>query len=786
MHARPCSALRNPRRLPAMFIPQIRPRQPFTGLAIAAVFGILAADRWPVPMVPLAILLALGAVLLWWRPRTIGCWVFAGAAFFALHVLRHHDSAAREIARHFAAGPRVVHATGVVWSEPEQPDYWARELSGFFRLKLESIELPGLPAANGAVVNVSWAGPLPKYGDRLALTGSARNLEPGRNPGQFDFSRHLARKGIYSEITVRFGEDGRIEGRGHGSRVQAFAFAARRWIQRQLELDLAAEPEVTALIASMVLGLRGDTPDDARELFQRTGTLHLFAVSGLNVAMLAGIVLVLLKSLRVSGAAAVAVTIAVLCFYALVTGLPASCVRATIMGSLILFAPVFDRRAVASNSICAAAVLILAWDTNQLFLLGFQFSFVLVLTIVLLARRIERWFAPLGYPDRFLPRALWSRAQTMRASAWQFVAGTLGVTLAAWVGSLAFTAGYFHLFSPAAIIANLVAVPIAFLVLALGVATLLIVPVWKAGAAFLNNANWLTAKALLAVIKAFALLPGGHVYVEVPRFEPAPVSEFTVLDLRDGGAIHLRAGGSDWLLDCGSTFEYTRTVLPYQRSRGVNRLDGFVLTHGDTRHVGGALMVLDDFRPRSFIESPLLDRSPTRAAMHRELAQRRLGKSICVRGDLIHLGPLGTLRVLFPPPGLKRTVADDKAFVLQYESAGTRVLFMSDGGFNTERWLLENDSDLRSDVLVKGQHAFDFSGTMEFLARVQPQAVICAQRGPGEGAATLDEWEKNAAARGITVFRQDRTGAVRVELRAGGDHEIRAFLGDQIFRNRAR
>jgi ComEC/Rec2-related protein len=769
-----------------MIFPELRPRQPFAGLALAAVAGIVAADRWPVPVLPLLIGLGPGALLLCWRPRAVGCWLFAGAAFFALHLLRYHGSAAREMAAQLDAGPRVVHATGVVWNEPEKPTFWSRDVNCFFRLKLDSIDLPGAPAAVDALMNVSWAGAIPQYGDRITLIGSAHNLEPMRNPGQFDFTRHLQRQGIYSEIEVRFPTDGSIVSSGHGSRVQAFAFAAQHWIQRQLELDLPDAPELTALIESMVLGLRGDTPDDARELFQRTGTMHLFAVSGLNVAMLAAIVLVLLKSLRVSGGAAVVITIPLLAFYALVTGLPASCVRATIMACFILLAPVFDRRAVVGNSICAAAVLILAWDTNQLFIPGFQFSFVLVLTIVLLARRIERRFAPWGSPDPFLPRLLWSRGQNVRASLWQVVAATFGVTLSAWVGSLVFTAGYFHLFSLAAIVANLVAVPIAFLVLALGVATLLVAPWWKSAAVAFNNANWLAAKALLAVIKAFALLPGGHVYVELPRARPAPACEATVLDLRDGGAIHLRSGGRDWLLDCGGTFAYGRTVLPYLRSRGVNRLDGLLLTHGDSHHIGGGLMALDDFYPRNVVDSPLADRSPTRAAILDELARRRLGKAICERGDRLHLGAGTLLRVLFPPPGLKRSLADDKALVIQCQSAGTRVLFMSDSGFSTEQWLLENEPDLRSDVLVKGQHAKDLSGTLEFLARVQPQAVVCGQLEPTQSSEALDEWASNVTARGIAVFRQDRTGAVRVELRVGGEFEIRAFLSDQTLRSRAR
>lgn len=769
-----------------MSLPEMRPRQPFAGLAISAVLGILAADRWPGPFFPVAIVIVLVAALVWWRPRTLGCWLLVFGAFFALHLIRFHSDPARKLAGQFSAGPRVIRATGIVWNEPVKPTFWSREVTCFFRLKLESADLPGPPSAQGVMMNVSWAGPIPRYGDRVTLTGSARNIEPMRNPGQFDYPMHLARQGIYSELGVRFAGDGIIVSSGHGSRVQEFAFASQKWIQKQLALGLESSPEISALIASMVLGLRGDTPDDAKELFQRTGTLHLFAVSGLNVAMLAGILLVVLRPLRLGPVAFVGVAIPLLAFYALVTGLSASCVRATIMCSLVLLGLVFDRRAVIGNSICAAAVLILAWDTNQLFAPGFQFSFFLVLTLVGLAQRIERRFTPLGSPDPFLPRVLWSRWQAWRTTAWQFVAGTIGVTLAAWIGSLPFTAIYFHLFSLSAILANLIAVLLAFGVLALGVATLAFAPAWKFGAVLLNNANLLVVKGLLGVVDAFALLPGGHLYVETPRLTAAPDCELEVLDLRDGGAIHLRSEGRDWLVDGGSAFDYGRTLLPYLRSRGVNRLDGLVLTHGDSRHLGGVLTLLDDFQPRAIIDSPLRDRSPTRAALHDQLTARRLGKSISVRGDFLRPSPRTSLRMLFPPPGLKRNLADDKALVVQLSRGALRVLFMSDSGFGTEQWLLENEPDLRSDVLVKGHHTRDFSGTPEFLARVQPQAVICTRLALDQGIESLDEWEKSVAACGIAVFRQDRTGAVRVDLRDTGEFEVRAFLGDQIFRSRAR
>ena len=755
-----------------------RPRQPFVGLAIAAVLGIFASDHWPADALWPLLLFAASALVVLLRPSTVACWLCCGLAFSAVHTMRHHENPARELAREFAAGPRVAQATGIVWDEPSPPESWSRSVTARFRLKLETITLAGETRPSDVMVNVIWAGEMPAYGDRVSLLVSAVNLASARNPGQFDFTSYLQRQGVWSELRARFASDCRIESSGHGNPAQAFAYRAAHWIQKRLQLDLEDEPEISDLIASMVLGLRGETPQEMKSLFQRTGTMHLFAVSGLNVAMLAAISLFILRPLRIGRAAAVLVTIPILAGYALVTGLPASCVRATIMCSLVLLAYLADRRPLPFNSLGAAAFAILAWDTNQLFSPGFQFSFVLVLVIVWLSGKIQRRLEPIGQPDAFLPRALWRWPQHAAAAVSEKVAAALGVTVSAWAGSLLFTAGYFHLFSPSALLANIFAVPLAFAVLVLGIATLLVSPLWKMGAVLCNNANWFCAKVLLAVLKVCAVIPGGWLYVETPRLSPKPVCEITVLDLGDGGAAHLRADGRDWLLDCGGGAGYDHTVLPYLRTRGVNRLDGLLLTHGDVKHIGGALSALDDFHPRRLADSVLRDLSPTRKNLHAELARRGLGKGIYARGDFIHLSGTATIRVLYPPAGLQRATADDKALVVQLAAAGTRVLFMSDSGFSTEQWLIENEPDLRSDVVIKGQHAKDLSGTIDFLARVQPQAVICSALGYGEMPEKLDPWEKSLAARGITVFRQDRAGAVHLELRDGG-YEIRARLTGQ-------
>ncbi len=368
-------------------------------------------------------------------------------------------------------------------------------------------------------------------------------------------------------------------------------------------------------------------------------------------------------------------------------------------------------------------------------------------------------------------------------SFWHWICGALGVVLASWLGSLLFTVGYFHLFSPGSLVANFLAVPIAFAVLALGLGSVLSAAVSLHGTVLFNNANWFAAKAMLFVLHTSADLPNGYLYMENPRFTAPPRCELTVMDLGDGGAAHVRAGGCDWLLDCGDEAHYNHTILPYLRSRGVNRLDGLLLTHGNVKHIGAGAAAITDFQPYLLADSTLRDRSSTRRNLHSWLAQRQLGKGLYLRDDFIRLGPAATIRVLYPPAGLKRTTAGDMALVLQLESGGTRALLMSASGFSTEQWLLENEPDLRSDILIKGQHTKDLSGTPDFLARVAPKVVVCSALGYGEPIAKLDAWEADAAAQGIAVFRQDKTGAVHIDIR-DKDYEVRGFVNGQTFRPR--
>lgn len=759
----------------------LRIRQPLLGLAACAVAGIVVADRWPLPpgwMTGLAIVLGLAALL---RPRTALCWLFTAAAFATLHSVRCQNHPARQLARVLDAGPRVARAAGIVWSEPQPVKFHSGARTGRFRMKVERLEIDGRNFIGG-MVNVTWAGPLPAYGDRVRLLGSAENVPPVRNPGEFDSARHLRRQGICSEIEVFFPVDAAVESSGHGELTQRFAIAARHWLAERLGRDLEDEPDIRTLIASMVLGMRAsETPEEMQEIFRRTGTLHLFAVSGLNTAMLGLIAVFVLKAAGLSRRAAVFLTVPVLAGYALVTGLSPSCVRAAIMTSLLLLGSVIDRRVLVFNSLGGAAVIILAWDSNQLFTAGFQFSFVLVAVIVWLSTRIARPLEPLGRPDAYLPKPLWSWRQHATAFGGKCLAASLGITLAAWLGSVLFTAGYFHLFSASAILANMLAVPLAFAVLALGLASALSSLVSAAAGVLFNNANFCCAKLLLLVVHGFSELPGGHTFVELPGRESAPACEITVLDVGAGAAIHIRSGEQDWLIDGGPLPLYSRRTLPYLRSRGINRLDALLLTHGDARHIGAASAILDDLAPRRILDVPLRDRSPIRRSFTAELASRGKGRSFLRRGHILRISPAASLRVLFPPTGSQRNIADEKAVVLLLECEGRRVLLTSDAGFSTERWLVEHEPALHADVLVKGWHGQDFSGTADFIAAVKPAAIVCSRPDYGADGGVVRSRQATMAKHGAVLFPQEECGAVIIRI-DGGEALVSGFVGGRSLR----
>ena len=755
------------------------PRQPFIGLGLAAAAGIILAEWHPQPAFALA-LLPLFAVLAWQRRRSFALYGFVAAAFFCLHSLRQTSSPGLRLARELGPEPQAVTGRGLVVSEPK---FSARGTASF-HFRLESLTRDGLTTPADATILARWPGEA-RYGDELQLFGVARPVDGPRNPGEFDMRAYLARRDIRHALLVHYPENGRILGRGGGNPLLRAAHASRKWMQAALARGVGDSSDLNGLISGIVLGLRAETADEIEEQFQQTGTIHLFAVAGLHVGIIAFLLWTIARAARIPRRWAIGLIVPMLFFYSAITGLNTSSVRAAIMAAFLLGGVFFERKVLAGNSVAAAAFFILCFDTNQFFATGFRLSFAVVIMIIALAEPLFRALLRACAPDPFLPKSLLHPTHRLGLQGWRKLARGASVSLAAWLGSLPLILPYFYLITPVSLFANLVVVPIAFFVLAIGLMALIATPITPALAVIFNHANASLAALMLSLVGFFAHAPAGHFYMELPHRSPNAPVELTALDLGAGAALHLRTQGDDWLFDCGAARDFKRVLQNYLRSRGINRLDGLVLTHGDAAHIGGALAVQRTFSPRALVDTAAPDRSSAHKDLIAHLAEARIPRQLCAAPEELPISKDVTARVLFPPAGFKAPNADDQSLVVQLTVARRwRVLLVSDSGPATERALLDQGADLTSDILIKGQHHSGISGSPEFLERVRPQLLIASSPDFPENERIKDEWAESVTRRGIKLYRQDETGAV--SLRFYRDQwEAIPYLRSERFRSPA-
>lgn len=481
------------------------------------------------------------------------------------------------------------------------------------------------------------------------------------------------------------------------------------------------------------------------------------------------IAIILWQALKIAGVSrrwAVLVIIPALFFYALLTGWKPSSLRSAVMSTIFLIGMTSSRRPVPVNSLCAAAFLILLQWTNEIFNPGFQLSFLVVAAILLLALPLHDLIRRRLHPDPFVPRRLWTWSQKAASGLVESLGGLAAVSLAAWVGSLPLTLYYFHLVSFSALPANLLIVPLAFVIMVTAVFALFSGLFSVAAAAIFNNANWAFSKVLLGVIHWMSCLPFSFIYVGAPP--PAPVT-ITVFDFGAGGGAAVESEGKIWMIDCGPRWQLDGVIMPWLHSRGKSTPDGLILTHGDARHIGGAEELIGTNPPPRILESMLDDRSSQRHRIKMMMEQAGIPKSPHRAGDRIRISGSVTLTVLYPPTGILRDVADDKALVLRLDAGKTRILFLSDAGPATCEWLrLNAASELRADIVIKGMPRSGLPVDKEFVDAIKPGLIVSTAAHFPESERMDPGWASRIEGDGTRIFRQDLTGAVRIEIRPSG------------------
>jgi len=711
---------------------------PLIMLALAACAGILLAETGVVgasgPSLAAGAALLLGAAIVWkgaW-PLLPGC----ALVFAFIHQTRVAETFGHPLRAMLQKAGEPLPATvrGSLL-----PDFDTRADGRTHALcrtrRIEILTAEGAVIEQEAVLRVR----LPKGmwfpgAGVYELDGHVHLPRVPSNPGAFDAQEHALRNGHVARFDV-----GTLRRAGEGGEPWRCAFLeaaeqCRRWISLQLAKDLEDDPQTAAVIRAMALGVSGEADDEIEDAFRNSGTLHVFAVSGLHVGLLGVIALALMRQLGVRRGIALWVTAGLVFAYAFITGWRPSSARAAFMVAVFMGASLADRESSLQNSLGAAALILLGRDTHLLFMPGFQLSFGVLWVSALGAGPLLEKLAPLTQLDPFLPPQLASWRQRLSCQARRWFAATLSVSFAAWVGSLPFILAHFQAVTPVAVIANCVLVPLSFFCLATTCLSLCAAALHLTGAQIvLNNANWALARGMVTSAAWFAGLPGGNFHFQPNAPATTAPAVWRVLELPQGGAAnHLRVGGAHWLFDTGDETGYRRVLRPYLHSSGVNAVRGVFLSHNDADHVGAVGHVMAEFgKPLLFCSTQEPGAQDSTHTTLRRLAEsaesgllRRLG--VDERATLSSQdGFKAEARVLHPSQRVKNARGDDRAMVLMLHLGPWRVLWMSDAGWHAEKALVSSPADLRCDVLIRSQHEADQEMTAEFLLKAAPRMIIC-------------------------------------------------------------
>ncbi len=793
----------------------------------------------------LSVVAAGGFALAWRRGRIslalvhIAC-LLTGWCRLDLHLA---GSRAGDLAPVLAPGQSAfVRLRGTIVSEPRTEILPPRELSGGsswlaseehrirFRLSATEILTTAGWRRTRASIHVVVHGdrPRPRYGDAVEATGRLARPGPRRNPVTFDPAALMRRRGI--DLVLSLQPSGlRVIRRGRVSLVRLLT-TVKGFVRERLEerLDRNAATMLKALLLGEREGLkralasenpqattvgRSAAGEELSEAFKRTGTMHLLAISGFHVGVVAWVVWRLTALAGAGRRPAGVLTLAASWLYIILAGAPPSAVRAGAMLSAYLLGVVGKRQFDLPQSIAAAALVILAVSPYQLFNVGFQLSFLAVLSIVCLT---EDFYALLRPRERLIDRLLGPEGRTFwrRARRWLHsrAAILVAVSTAAWLGVFPLTAYYFNLVSPVGILMNLVGVPLVALLVVLGWVHLAVgwIPVvggitarladgigcllaqsvslvadGRVGWTYCTTPSpiWIVAYYLLGLVivgrarlgisgkRAAALwFAAIALYLGLTLSPKSPDGlELTVLDVGHGSANVLRfPDGHVALFDCGS---YGRddvgrwVVAPALWAKGVRKIDLMVVSHADADHINGIPALLQRFPVGRVVHSPVVEDSEAGRQLVAMLDRHRVPHESARAGDRIRIGH-HTIEILAPTDWTLENLGrnqNENSLVARLEHRGKRILLTGDLQDAGATILLRSGQDIRADVLVVPHHGHKMARTEEFARAVAPSLALVSNRIDHLPQETVAAYR----ACGARVLSTGDHGAIALTIRNG-------------------
>ncbi len=801
-------------------------RAPLVPAALAVTAGVMLDRHVSLPM-PVSLLAAAGCLLAWFGTRgsrqpglPLLYLALAGTAFgAAYHHYRRDVYAADDIALYAKDEPVPVQLRGFIDEEP-------------IHNRAPSIDpLRSFPRA-GTTVSVLRVGQLRRGDNWLAASGRVRVVgvenwpdlhcgdavevvgqlslaAPPSNPGEFDFAAHLRDQGILTVLAARKTPQAvtRLD-RGWTMSFHGWLAVIRGRGQQILRDTLPERSQ--GLASALLLGEGSGMTRADWDKYIRTGVLHVLAISGQHLVILAAFLWFVLPRLGVRQRHAAWVVAVVLLGYALLTGGRPPALRSAITVCAVCGGLVLRRRVLPANVFALSWLVVALVNPTDLCTPGCLLSFLSVAVLYWGSRHLlQREEDPL---ERLLDttRPAWQRGLHRLGCR---VLESYVITLLIWLAITPLAASRYQMISPSGlllgpplVVLTTVALFAGFLLLLTGIVCL---PLTAPLASLVHG----SLAACEVLVDAADRVPGSYLYVGfisdwwlwvfyagllavmtqgplrrrwrwagvaglgwlcaglVAGAARLPSDEMrcTFLSVGHGGCVVLEApDGRTLLYDAGSLIgpDVTRRQIePFLWQRGIRRIDEVLLSHADLDHFNGLPDLLDRFAVGQVTCTPSFADKATPGVQHTlaVLRERGIPLRIVKAGDRLTAGDV-SLEVLHPPASGPEGNENARSLVLQVRHAGHTILLTGDlEGAGLQRVLGELPPR-RVDVLMAPHHGSHLTNTPELARWARPGAVVSSQGRPAPSARVTQRF----TGIGAHVLDTYRHGAVTVRSRAGG------------------
>jgi len=280
------------------------------------------------------------------------------------------------------------------------------------------------------------------YGSQLVFHQPLQEIKNAGNPGSFNYKRYSLFQGITHQVYLT-AADFVLLPTEKKVWFNEMIFACRRWVIARLQQFISGEKE-QGLAEALLIGYKDDLDKNLVQSYSNTGVVHVIAISGLHLALIYGLLVLLTKPLKRKKINWLRIIIILggLWLFSILAGAQASVIRSAVMFTCIVLAGVFERRSSIYNTLALSAFLLLCYNPYWLWDVGFQLSYAAVLSIVLFFQPIYNWYRPENKALDFI---------------WRLNA----VTLAAQLLTLPISIYHFHQIPTLFLFTNLLAVPLS-------------------------------------------------------------------------------------------------------------------------------------------------------------------------------------------------------------------------------------------------------------------------------------------------------------------------------------